>query len=66
MECSYRNCKKELINKRKDAKFCCRKCKGYEKTYINRYNSFLETSISINKNIIDGYKKIKELIEKKD
>lgn len=36
MECKYRNCKNELTNKRKDAKFCCRKCKVYERTYLRR------------------------------
>jgi len=34
--CRYRNCNKEVIGKRVDAEFCCRKHKQYEKIYLKR------------------------------
>ena len=36
MKCNYRNCGKELVDKRSDAKFCNKKCKDNERTYIKR------------------------------
>jgi hypothetical protein len=63
MECKYRNCKTELVNKRKDAKFCCRKCKVYERTYLRREEDFKNKSILYNQQIIDGIKIVKEMIE---
>jgi hypothetical protein len=63
MECQYRNCKEELVNKRKDAKYCCRKCKVYERTYLRREEDFKNKSILYNQQIIDGIKIVKEMIE---
>jgi hypothetical protein len=34
--CEYRNCNEELIDKRKDAKFCCRTHKDCERIYKKR------------------------------
>lgn len=62
MECIYRNCKNQLIDKRKDAKYCCRKCKVYERTYKKREEDFKNKSILYDQQIIEGIKKLKELI----
>ncbi len=63
MECSYRNCENELIDKRKDAKYCCRKCKVYERTYLRREEVFKKKSILYNEKIIEDIKKVKEMIK---
>lgn len=38
MKCAYRNCQQELNfdEKRRDTKFCDRKCKVNERTYMRR------------------------------
>jgi hypothetical protein len=61
--CAHRNCETELVNKRKDAKYCCRKCKVYERTYKKREEVFKKKSILYNEKIIEGVKKVKEMIE---
>jgi hypothetical protein len=35
-KCAYRNCGKDISKMRKDAKFCCRNHKDYEKIYKAR------------------------------
>jgi len=40
--CGYRNCGIELNGKRKNAKFCCRSHKQYEKEYRDRFKKNLE------------------------
>lgn len=35
-KCEYRNCGVPLVEKRKGAKYCCRKCKDNEKKYNKR------------------------------
>ena len=69
MNCTYRNCINKIENKRKDAKFCCMKCKRNEYTYIKRekrkekfekelIKSILITLNNNDKDLIDLYQSI--------
>ena len=40
-ECSYRNCKKD-VGERKGKKYCCKACKDMENTYKKRRRDFIE------------------------
>jgi len=40
--CGYRNCGKEMIKMRSDAKYCCRMHKDCERTYKQREKARLE------------------------
>jgi len=58
--CKYRNCDIDITSMRKDAKFCCRKCKGLEKIYVKRRRDLLKKytekdmlSVKIYKEVID-------------
>ena len=43
--CSYRNCKADISEMRKDAKYCNRSCKCNEKIYIRRAKKSLENKL---------------------
>ena len=61
-ECEYRNCKNDITEKKKEAKFCCRNCKYMEKTYIKRKANLIEKYKQIELKKVQDYKLLMSII----
>jgi hypothetical protein len=64
-KCEYRNCKKDISERRANVKYCDRNCKSCENKYIKRRKEQLEKYMSIEMKRVEMYKKLKEMIENK-
>ncbi|TWR26924.1 hypothetical protein FPZ42_07770 [Mucilaginibacter achroorhodeus] len=60
--CHYRNCNKELINKRPHAKYCSRACKSNEAKYVRRKKLFIKKYAAKQMDLIDAIKHLKSLL----
>lgn len=62
--CGYRNCINIIpSSKRSDAKYCCDKCKGNEKTYLKREKRKLRNEKLDIVNMLVDYNKNKDLVD---
>lgn len=64
MKCAYRNCGRELVDKRSDAKFCDRNCKSCERKYNKRQKDFIERCKEEEMKNVELIKYFKNLLEK--
>jgi hypothetical protein len=64
--CEYRNCNKDISDKRPQSKFCNRKCKGNEGKYKRRRKAFIEECIKRETKVVESIKLFKKLLEGKD
>jgi hypothetical protein len=62
-KCEYRNCGKDITEMRKDAKYCDRNCKGCENKYRRRKKDLLDKYINNEKEKINNYKNLMEMIK---
>lgn len=62
--CAYRNCGKVIPDTmRKDAKYCCRNHKVYEKKYIRRKEVLLQKYKQIGLEKAKAWKEFKEIVK---
>ena len=64
--CSYRNCKKDINNKRPQAKFCDRNCKSCESKYVRRKKALIQKYKENDNKLVENYKKLIEIIKGAD
>jgi hypothetical protein len=62
-ECNYRNCNNDIIEMRKNAKFCCRNCKDMERTYIKRRKEWIEKYSKGDIDLVNNIKNLQKVIK---
>lgn len=65
MKCKYKNCKNELVNKRKDAVYCCRSCKSIARKLKKRRILLLEKYKQQEMIKVNAYLTLRKIIENK-
>ena len=62
-KCEYRNCNKSLDGRRPNVKYCDRKCKSMESTYVLNKKKLLKKYMEAEMIKIENIKKFKEILK---